>query len=150
MDYNTPMDTETLKAKMAEHGYTIATLAEKLGVGYNTLRHIMAGRAQLTTALSNHLELLFAQPREATLLYKVNLTEGKTAELLGDKACTVKEDYLAALEAVIHHNLTKLVERGAAIDWSDEERKALGLPPAGQPLPPGFIPEKLHLSPDEE
>ena len=145
------MDTETLKARMAEHGYTIASLAEKLGVGYNTLRHIMAGRAQLTTALSNHLELLFAQPREATLLYKINLTEGTTAELLGDKACTCKDDYLPALEAVIRHNLVELVNRGATmVDWTDEERKALGIPPAGQPLPEGFIPENLHLRPADE
>ena len=140
------MDTKTLKERMAEHGYTIASLAEKLGVGYNTLRHIMAGRAQLTAALSNHLELLFSQPREATLLYKVNITEGTVAELLGDRACTVKADRDKALEAIIRHNLVELVEKGAKLDWSDEERKALGLPPAGQPLPPGFIPDDLHLT----
>ena len=144
------MTIEQIKNRMNELGWSITDLASKLDITADGLGRILAGKRPLTGQLANHIELLLAQPREATLLYKINLTEGKTAELLGDKACTVKEDYLAALEAVIHHNLTKLVERGAAIDWSDEERKALGIPPAGQPLPPGFIPEKLHLSPAEE
>ena len=121
-------------------------LAEKLGITKDNLNRILSGKQPLTKVLSNHIELLFSQPREATLLYKVNITEGTVAELLGDRACTVKADRDKALEAIIRHNLVELVEKGAKLDWTDEERKALGLPPAGQPLPPGFIPDDLHLT----
>ena len=145
------MTTDEIKERMRELGLSQVALAEKLGITKDNLNRILSGKQPLTKVLSNHIELLLAQPREATLLYKINLTEGTTAELLGDKACTCKDDYLPALEAVIRHNLVELVNRGATmVDWTDEERKALGIPPAGQPLPEGFIPENLHLRPAEE
>ena len=145
------MTTDEIKKKMTERGWSITELASKLDITADGLGRILSGKRPLTGQLSNHIELLLAQPREATLLYKINLTEGTTAELLGDKACTCKDDYLPALEAVIRHNLVELVNRGATmVDWTDEERKALGIPPAGQPLPEGFIPENLHLRPADE
>ena len=58
----------------------------------------------------------------------------------------MKADRDKALEAIIRHNLAELVKKGAELDWNDEERKALGLPPAGQPLPDDFIPKDLHLT----
>lgn len=141
------MTTDEIKEEMRKLGLSQVALAEKLGITKDNLNRILSGKQPLTKVLANHIELLLAQPREATLLYKINLTEGITAELLGDKACTCKDDYLPALEAVIRHNLVELVNRGATmVDWTDEERKALGLPPAGQPLPPGFIPDNLHLT----
>lgn len=140
------MTTDEIKEKMKELGMSQVALAEKLGITKDNLNRILSGKQPLTKVLSNHIELLFSQPREATLLYKVNITEGTVAELLGDRACTVKADRDKALEAIIRHNLVELVEKGAKLDWTDEERKALGLPPAGQPLPPGFIPDDLHLT----
>lgn len=140
------MTTDEIKEKMKELGMSQVALAEKLGITKDNLNRILSGKQPLTKVLSNHIELLLSQPREATLLYKVNITEGTVAELLGDRACTVKADRDKALEAIIRHNLVELVEKGAKLDWSDEERKALGLPPAGQPLPPGFIPDDLHLT----
>ena len=145
------MTTDEIKKKMAERGGSITELASKLDITADGLGRILSGKRPLTGQLSNHIELLLAQPREATLLYKINLTEGTTAELLGDKACTCKDDYLPALEAVIRHNLVLLVRNGIDnVDWSDEERKALGIPKPGQPLPPGLIPDNLELRPAQD
>lgn len=140
------MTLEEIKNKMHELGMNITDLASRLDITADGLGRILSGKRPLTGQLANHIKLLLTQPREATLLYKVNITEGTVAELLGDRACTVKADRDKALEAIIRHNLVELVEKGAKLDWTDEERKALGLPPAGQPLPPGFIPDDLHLT----
>ena len=145
------MTLEQINKTLEERRLTTRWLANQLSINESGLGQILNGNRTLTDQLRKHIEFILAQPREATLLYKINLTEGTTAELLGDKACTCKDDYLPALEAVIRHNLVELVNRGATmVDWTDEERKALGIPPAGQPLPEGFIPENLHLRPADE
>lgn len=125
------MNAEEIKQEIKKQGYSLATFAEKIEVGYTTLRLALSGKQPLTASLKNHIMLALREPSEVLLVYRVKLPEAACTELLGDKCSADKEARPAALEAVIRHNLTELAERGAALNWSDDERRALGLDKPG-------------------
>lgn len=137
VDYNIRMTITEIKAAMEARGWTIAVFAEKLGVGYNTLRHILAGRVPLTDAMHNHICLLLKEPKEAVLVYRVDINNAKARELLGSNCTVNRADRPAAIEAVIHHNLQELIDLGKKCSWSEDERQFLGLPPAAPAAPAG-------------
>lgn len=126
------MTLDEIKTAMAEQGLTQVALAEQLGISKDSLNKILSGKNPMTDAMRNHIRLLLTQPREAVLVYRVNISEAKATELLGDKSCTVAADRAIAIEAIIHHNLAELIELGKKCQWNAEERDFLGL--AGQPL----------------
>lgn len=130
------MTITEIKAAMEARGWTIAAFAEKLGVGYNTLRHILAGRVSMTDAMHNHICLLLREPREAVLVYRVDINEAQARELLGANCTANAADRPAALEAVVHCNLRELIELGKQCDWTADERRFLGISPAGEAAPP--------------
>lgn len=121
------MTLEEIKKAMAEQGLTQVALAEKLGVSKVNLNKILSGKNPMTEALHNHISLLLSQPREAVLVYRVNISEAKATELLGERCTAVAADRAAAIEAVIHHNLDELIQLGKTCTWSAEERAYLGL-----------------------
>ncbi|MBQ8376519.1 MAG: helix-turn-helix transcriptional regulator [Akkermansia sp.] len=135
------MTLEEIKKAMAEQGLTQVALAEKLGVTKDSLNKVLTGKNPMTEALHNHISLLLSQPREAILVYRVNISEAKAEELLGEKCTAVVTDRAAAIEAVIHHNLAELIDLGKTCTWSEEERAYLGIdsplvPTYGQSLDP--------------
>lgn len=121
------MTREEIKNAMAERGLTQVALAGALGINPKGLNEILRGARPMTAALRNHISLLLSQPREAVLVYRVDISEGRVEELCGRRACAVESDRVAAVEAVLRHNLAELVELGKKCDWSDEERMFLGL-----------------------
>ena len=121
------MTLEEIKKAMAEQGLTQVALAEKLGVTKDSLNKVLTGKNPMTEALHNHISLLLSQPREAVLVYRVNISESKAEELLGEKCTAVVTDRAAAIETVIHHNLAELIDLGKTCTWSEEERAYLGI-----------------------
>lgn len=132
------MTLEEIKKAMAEQGLTQVALAEKLGVTKDSLNKVLTGKNPMTEALHNHISLLLSQPREAVLVYRVNISEAKAEELCGRNACVHESDRAAAIEAVIHHNLAELIDLGKTCTWSEEERAYLGIDsaPYASPLEP--------------
>lgn len=129
------MTLEEIKKAMADQGLTQVALAEKLGVSKVNLNKILSGKNPMTEALHNHISLLLSQPREAVLVYRVNISEAKAEELLGEKCTAVATDRAAAIEAVIHYNLDELIKLGKTCTWSEEERAYLGI---DSPLIPAY------------
>ena len=132
------MTLEDIKKAMAEQGLTQVALAEKLGVSKVNLNKILSGKNPMTEALHNHISLLLSQPREAVLIYRVNISEAKASELLGERCTVIPADRATAIEAVIHHNLDELIKLGKTCTWSEEERAYLGIDsaPYASPLEP--------------
>lgn len=121
------MTIEEIKSALAKKGWTQAELAAKLGCNAKGLNEVLRGARPLTEALHNHISLLLAQPREAVLVYRVNITDAQVAELCGANCTTNPADRPAAVEAVIHHNLAELIEIGKKCEWTAEEREFLGI-----------------------
>jgi transcriptional regulator with XRE-family HTH domain len=121
------MTLEEIKQAMVDQGLTQVALAEQLGVSKVNLNKILSGKNPMTDALRNHIRLLLHKPREALLIYRVNISEQKASELLGEKSCSVEQDRAVAIEAIIHHNLAELIELGKTCQWNKEERDFLGL-----------------------
>lgn len=121
------MTLEEIKQAMADQGLTQVALAEKLGVSKVNLNKILSGKNPMTEALHNHITLLLTQPREAVLVYRVNVTEQKATELLGERCTAIPSDRATAIEAIIHHNLDELIQLGKTCTWSEEEKNFLGI-----------------------
>lgn len=124
------MTLDEINAAIKAKGYNITTFASQLGMTADALGRILSGKRPLTESLHNHISLLLKEPREAILVYRVDITESKAAELCGANCCANPEDRKAAIEAIIHHNLAELIEAGKRCAWTPEERDFLGLPPA--------------------
>lgn len=124
------MTLEQIKTAMAARGLNITALAEELGVTSDGLGRILAGKRPLTEQLARHIEYVLKGTREAILVYKVCPPTHKVEELTAGRGCVTEKDREEALKAIIEHNLAELIEVGAELDWSPEERRALGLPPA--------------------
>lgn len=152
---NTNTNTETpaakLKAEIIARGYTLKEFASKICVGYSTLANALNGDTNLTPALRNHIELALrvddkpAAPaqeapagmtKEGIIIYKIEIPAGKVSELCA--GLNTDEERAAAIEHLIHHNLNELVELGKACEWTDEERRRLGILPAGTPAPASY------------
>ena len=129
------MTLEDIKKAMAEQGLTQVALAEKLGVTKDSLNKVLTGKNPMTEALHNHITLLLTQPREAVLVYRVNISEAKASELLGERCTAIPSDRATAIEAIIHHNLDELIQLGRTCTWTEEERAYLGI---DSPLVPAY------------
>lgn len=121
------MKVEEIKQALSDRGMTQQDLATALGINPKALNEILRGARPMTDVLRNHIRLLLHQPREAMLVYRVNITEAKAMELLGERGCVLASDRAAAIEMVIHHNLAELIELGKTCTWTDEEKKYLGI-----------------------
>lgn len=152
---NTNTNTETpagkLKAEIIARGYTLKQFAAKMSVAYDTLRLALSGKNPLTPSLQNHIEMALklddkpAAPaqeapagmtKEGIIIYKIEIPAGKVSELCA--GLNTDEERAAAIEHLIHHNLNELVELGKACEWTDEERRRLGILPAGTPAPASY------------
>ncbi len=136
------MTIEEIKKSLADRGMTQKELAERLGVNAKSLNEVLRGKNPMTEALHNHISLLLTQPREAILVYRVNISEAKATELLGERCTVIPADRATAIEAIIHHNLDELIQLGRTCTWTEEERAYLGidspltLPTYGKELEP--------------
>ncbi len=122
------MTLEELKKAVLKKWPTIKECAEELGVSYNTLQSALSGRNPLTKALENHLMLALGK-REAILVYRVDIDSKKVEELTAGRGCVTEADHREAMNAILHSNLQELIRLGATLDWTPEERVALGLAP---------------------
>lgn len=121
------MTIEEIKQEMAKRNMTQQELASTLGINPKGLCEILRGARPMTEALHNHIYLLFNQPREAVLVYRVNISEKKATELCGEHCSPNPVDRASAIETVIHHNLAELIELGKTCTWSAEEQEFLGI-----------------------
>ena len=121
------MTTDEIKKILADRKITQQEFAGQLGMNPKSFNEVLRGARPMTKTLHNHIKILLEKQRETILVYRVNLTEAKVEELCGKKACASEEERLAALEAVIHHNLQELIEVGKKADWTEEERNFLGV-----------------------
>lgn len=134
---------EKLKAEILARGYTLKEFAGKMRVAYGTLVNTLNGHSPLTPALQNHIEMALqldngkatpppapaAPPagitREGVIIYKIEIPDGRLDEIC--TGLTSPADRAAALERVVHYNLRELVELGKTCEWTDEERRQLGI-----------------------
>lgn len=128
------MTLQELKEAVLKKWPTIKQCAQDLGVSYNTLQAALNGQNPLTKALKNHIMLALGK-RECILVYKVEVTEQKVHELTDGKGCACDADRIEALKQIIAFNFDRLVELGASLNWTPEQREAWGLPPAEMPAP---------------
>ena len=134
------MTPEEIKQELERRGWSIVSFAEQLGVGASTLRNALAGHTPMTKALENHISLALGK-REAIMVYRVDIDTKKVEELTAGRGCVTEADHKAALDAIIHSNLQELIRLGSTLDWTPEERRALGLdddeaPAYGETLEP--------------
>lgn len=120
------MTLEELKQAVLKKWPTIKECAEELGVSYNTLQSALSGKNPLTKALKNHLTLALGK-REAIMVYRVDIDTKKVEELTAGRGCVTEADHRAAMNAILHSNLQELIRLGSTLDWTPEERRALGL-----------------------
>lgn len=123
------MTLEEIKSAMAEKGMSVRELAQHLAVNESGLGQILLGKRPLTEQLARHIAHVLETPSEAILVYKVCPPTHKVEELTAGRGCVTEKDREEALKAIIEHNLAELIEVGASLDWTPEERRALGLPP---------------------
>lgn len=64
------------------------------------------------------------------MVYRVDVPSHKVEELTAGRGCVTEEDHREAMQAILEHNLQELIKIGAQLDWTPEQRRALGLPPA--------------------
>ncbi|MBR5887331.1 MAG: hypothetical protein IKZ07_03885 [Akkermansia sp.] len=131
--YNSAMELEELKQAVTQKFGSIKACAEELGVSYNTLQTTLTGKNPMTKALKNHLMLALGA-REAVLVYRVDVPTHKVEELTAGRGCVTEADHREALQAIIEHNLQELAKLGAELEWTPEQREALGI---STPLPGG-------------
>ncbi len=127
--YNLCMTVDEINEKIKERGWTNRRLAEELGVNESSLGQILKGKRPLTEQLSRHIDYIFGK-REAVLVYRVDVPDGKAQELTAGRGCVTEADHWEAMQAILEHNLQELIKVGARLEWTDEQRAALGLPPA--------------------
>lgn len=120
------MTIEEINEKMKERGWTNRRLAEELGVNESSLGQILKGRRPMTEQLARHIEYIFGK-REAMLVYRVEVPDCKVMELTAGRGCVTEADHRLALKAIIEHNLHELAKLGAELDWTAEQREALGI-----------------------
>lgn len=143
------MTNEEIKAAIKARGYTIKSFAASLDVAYSTLVQALSGNQPLTATLKNHILLaLQAVPvvadkskpgREVYMTFKIQVPGGNVVEEIGGTiGAQGVGDRRDALAGIIRHNMAELVRMGARVAWSADERARLGLPVAGEPLPPGL------------
>lgn len=122
------MTRDEIKAEMKAQGITVRELANQLAVHEAGLGEVLRGRRKLTETLARHIEFILGK-HEAILVYRVDVAQRKVEELTDGKGCVTAKDRECAMQAIIEHNLEELVKIGAALDWTPEQRRALGLPP---------------------
>ena len=132
MPYNKAMTIDEIKEKMKERDMNISALAAELGVTADGLGRVLAGKRPLTEQLSRHIDYIFGK-REAVLVYRVDVPDGKAQELTAGRGCVTEADHRLALKAIIEHNLHELARLGAQLEWTPDQRAAFGLPPAAAP-----------------
>ena len=126
MPYNKAMTIDEIKEKMKERDMNISALAAELGVTADGLGRVLAGKRPLTEQLSRHIDYIFGK-REAVLVYRVDVPDGKAQELTAGRGCVTEADHRLALKAIIEHNLHELARLGAQLEWTPEQRAALGI-----------------------
>ena len=123
MLYNSAMEIAEILTLMEERGHTRQTLAEELGISYDTLRLILSGKRPLTEQLARHISYVLGK-RESILVYRVQASEKKVEELTAGKGCKGDKE---RVEAIIAYNMQQLAELGAQASWTAEQRAAWGL-----------------------
>lgn len=61
------------------------------------------------------------------MVYRVDIDTKKVEELTAGRGCVTEADHKAAMDAIIRSNLQELIRLGSTLDWTPEERCALGL-----------------------
>lgn len=122
------MTTDEIKKMMSERRINITTLAEKLGVTADGLGRVLSGKRPLTEQLARHIAYVLGQ-RECIFVYRVTTGDNKVEELTAGRGCVSEADKRAAIKAIIEHNMEQLKQVGAALSWTDEQRRAWGLEP---------------------
>lgn len=121
------MTIDEIKAELKARGMSITDLAKQLDVTADGLGRILANKRPLTGQLARHISLLF-KSHDIVIAHSINIPEARVEEICCN--CTTEAERQAAIDALLHHNLLWLASIGAQLDWSDEEREYLGLPPA--------------------
>lgn len=145
MHYNEAMEITEILTLMDKRGYTRQSLADELGISYDTLRLILSGKRPLTEQLERHIAHVLGK-RESILVYRVDATAKKVEELTAGKGCKCEKDRVEALQAIIALNMKQLAELGARAGWTPEQLEAWGVEPeAKEPLhiEAGIIPGQL-------
>ena len=127
------MTIEEIKEILERRGISQKDLAEQLHIHPMSLSRILRGAAPLSEQLAAHIEYVLGK-REAVLVYRVDVPDGKAQELTAGRGCVTEADHRVALKAIIEHNLQELAKLGAELDWTAEQREALGI---STPLPGG-------------
>lgn len=122
------MEISEILTKMEERGYTRKTLAEALGINYDTLRLILSGKRPLTEQLSRHIAHVLGKS-ECIFVYRVTLEDSKVEELTAGKGCPSEKARAEAIKELVRHNMLELARLGASLDWTNEQREAWGLDP---------------------
>jgi transcriptional regulator with XRE-family HTH domain len=126
MFYNLHMTIDEINEKLRLQGWTNRRLADELGVNESSLGQILKGNRPLTEQLSRHIEYVLGK-REAVLVYRVDVPTHKVEELTAGRGCVTEADHREALQAIIEHNLQELAKLGAELEWTPEQREALGI-----------------------
>lgn len=126
------MTLEEIREQMEAQGLTIKQLADRLCVNYDSLRQIMAGQRPLTAQLNRHIELTLGYKREEMVVYRVTIPDEVAERLVPNAAQMSPEQLRPILEAIVHRNLAELADMGVNLEWTERERKFLGIatPPA--------------------
>lgn len=122
------MDIPEILERMEQRGYTRKTLAEELGVSYDTLRLVLAGQRPLTEQLSRHISHVLGKS-ECIFVYRVTVEDSKVEELTAGKGCPSEKARAEAIKELVRHNMLELARLGASLDWTNEQREAWGLDP---------------------
>lgn len=120
------MTIEEIKEILERRGISQKDLAEQLHIHPMSLSRILRGAAPLSEQLAAHIEYVLGK-REAVLVYRVDVPDGKAQELTAGRGCVTEADHRLALKAIIEHNLHELARLGAQLDWTPEQREALGI-----------------------
>jgi len=123
------MTLEEIREQMEAQGLTIKQLADRLCVNYDSLRQIMAGQRPLTAQLNRHIELTLGYKREEMVVYRVTIPDEVAERLVPNAAQMSPEQLRPILEAIVHRNLAELADMGVNLEWTERERKFLGIAP---------------------
>ena len=120
------MTIEEIKEILEQRGISQKDLAEQLHIHPMSLSRILRGAAPLSEQLESHIEYIFGK-REAMLVYRVEVPDCKVMELTAGRGCVTEADHRLALKAIIEHNIQELARLGAQLEWTPEQRAALGI-----------------------